>query len=154
MFMAGLILVFSTALFFFYIQAFCERVLRREFDRAYFRDIINAIQLEFPRLREALMASAPMDYPQVKVALKCDFATLSYLLKNSDRKRQSLPREDKTLILYFRFLMFCLPFRYAMRLGSREAVIKLTTILQYFANSIGEKVGGPQTLGMATGQLT
>ena len=135
-----LILVFSIALFFFYIQAFCERALKREFSHPYFQDIINAIQLEFPRLQDGFAANGSVDYLEVRSALKCDFITLSYLLENSDSTHQRFSWKERVLVLYFRFLLFCLPFRYTFKLHEREAVLKLTAILQYFANLTGEKV--------------
>jgi hypothetical protein len=144
-----LILVVSAGLFFFYIQTFCERALRREFDRAYFNDVLSAIQLEFPRLREALHTNAPIGYREVRLALKCDYATLSYVLKKSGSRERAVTRDDKALLLYFRFLLFCLPFRYTMKLGAKEATLKLTVLLQYFANSVGEKIGSPRMANMA-----
>jgi hypothetical protein len=135
-----LILVFSTALFFFYVQTLCERALRREFSQPYFQDIIKAVQLEFPHLRDSLAANASLDYSQIRLALKCDFITLSYLLKNSDRTRRHLSPAEKVLVLYFRLQLFCLPFRHALKLHERESVLRLTTILQHFANLTGEKV--------------
>ncbi|MCL5670994.1 MAG: hypothetical protein M1423_06840 [Acidobacteria bacterium] len=140
MIMPLIILVFSTALFFFYIQAICERALRREFSHPYFQDIINAIQLEFPSLRDDLAANVSLDHSEMHLALKCDFITLEYLLKNSDRTRRRFSRHEKVLMLYFRFLLFCLPIRHAFKLRERDAVLHLTTILQYFANLTGERL--------------
>ena len=140
MVMPYIILVFSTALFFFYIQAICEKALRREFSHPYFQDIIQAIQLEFPQLRENLAGNASLDYSETRLALKCDFTTLAYLLKNSDRRRRHLSRSEKVLIFYFRILLFCLPIRHAFKLHEREATLKLTTILQHFANLTGERL--------------
>lgn len=140
MVMPIVILVVSTALFFFYIQAFCEKALRREFSHPYFQEIIKAVQLEFPRLRANFAANGSLDYSQISVALKCDFITLSYLLKNGDRRRRRFSGREMALVLYFRLLFFCLPFRYAFKLREREAVLKLTTILQHFANLTGEKL--------------
>ena len=133
-------LVVSSALFFFYIQAFCEKVLRREFSRAYFQDVVQAIQLEYPSLLDATASKASLNYSDAHLALECDFVTLSYLLENGDRTRRPLPRREKVLLLYFRFLLFCLPFRHAFKLREKEAVSKLATILQYFANSAGESL--------------
>jgi len=135
-----LILVFSSALFFFYLQAVCERALRREFSRPFFEEIANAIRLEFPALCDASASSASMDFEDARLAFKCDFLTLSYLLKNAGPARRRLPRREKILLLYFRFLLFTLPIRHAFKLKEKEAVLKLATVLQYFANSVGEKL--------------
>lgn len=141
MIIASLILILSTALFFFYVQTFCEKVLRREFGQPYYQEVVRAIRLEFPHLREALALKASLDYPQVRLALKCDFSTLAYLLRNSDPRRHGLLWQEKVLAGYFRLLLFLLPFRYALGVGEKEAVLKLTSILQYFANLTGEKAG-------------
>jgi hypothetical protein len=135
-----LILVFSTALFFFYVQAFCERALRREFSHPYFQEMIQAMQLEFPRLRDAFASNASLDYADARLALKCDFTTLEYLLKRSGRTRGPFARREKILFLYFRFLLFCLPLRHALKLREKDAILKLAAILQYFANLTGERL--------------
>jgi hypothetical protein len=144
-----LILAVSSALFFFYMQAFCEKALRREFSRPYFQDIIQAIQLEYPGLRDSVASDASLDYSYARFTLRCDFITLEYMLNNNDPAHWHLPRREKILILYFRFLLFWLPIRHAFKLGEKEAVLRLATVLQYFANSLGEKLsaiplGNPQ----------
>ncbi len=143
------ILVLSTALFSFYIQTVCEKVLRREFSRAYFEDVLNAIDLEFPRVRQALSANEPMSYAQVRLALKCDFFTLRYLVKNGDPKRQRLSWQEKLLVGYFRVLLLSLPLRCAFHFREKESVMKLTAILHHFANLVGERVSPEASNGMA-----
>jgi len=143
------ILILSTAMFFFYIQTLCEKVLRREFSRAYFEDVLNAIDLEFPRVRQALSANAPMTCSQIRLALKCDFFTLKYLVKNGDSKRQHLSWQEWMLIGYFRALLLTLPLRYAFHFREKESVMKLTVILRHFANLVGERVSPDAANGMA-----
>jgi hypothetical protein len=140
MVMSFLILVFSAALFFFYAQAICERALQHEFSQPYFQKVIQAIQLEFPSLRDASASNSSLDHEHTRLALECDFLTLSYLLKNGDRTRHRLSRAEKALFLYFRFLMFSLPIRHALNLRESKSVLKLATILQYFANVVGENL--------------
>ena len=139
MFMSILVLVVSSALFFFYIQVSCETVLRREFSRAYFKDIIQAARLEYPQLCDSVNSKGAPDYAQMRRALKCDFFTLKYLLKNGGASRRNLTHGERLLGLYFRFLLFSLPVRRALKLQEREAVLRLASILQFFANSIGER---------------
>src|SRR5574340_112697 len=134
------ILIFSTALFIFYIQTICEKVLRREFSRAYFQDVLNALDLEFPRLRQALSAKVPMSYSQIQLALKCDYFTLTYLLKNGNPKQRRFSGQERLLLGYFRLLLLLLPVRYAFHLRERQAAMKLTLILHHFANLVGERV--------------
>ena len=140
MLMSILVLVVSTALVLFYIQTFCEKALKREFSHPYFKEIIQAIQMEYPRLRDSSVSKASYNYSDARLALKCDFMTLEYLLKNGDPTGRHLSRREWILTLYFRFLLLCLPIRHAFNLQEREAVSKLATILQFFANSVGEKL--------------
>ena len=51
--MSVLILIFSTALSFFYLQVTLQRILRLAFDREYFQTTVTANCLEFPALRKA-----------------------------------------------------------------------------------------------------
>lgn len=133
------ILVFSTALFTFYIQTLCEQVLGREFGRAYFQDVLNALDLEFPRLQQALMADAPMSYSQARLALQCDYFTLKYLVRNGSPEHRHFSWHERLLIAYFRLLLLLLPVRYAFHLREKQATVKLTVILRYFANLVGER---------------
>ena len=81
MFLAALILILSTALFFFYLQAVCQKILRRKFDQEYFQSIVNANRLEFLSVRKALEEfDAPVDYPRLRMMLKCDYLALTFLL--------------------------------------------------------------------------
>jgi len=140
MLMSILVLVVSTALFLFYLQTACEQALRREFSQSYFKEIIQAVRLEYPQLRDSVASDGLPNHAQMRLALKCDFFTLEYLLKNGDPSRRHLTRGERLLGLYFRFLFFSLPIRHALKLKERDAVLRLATILQYFANSVGEKL--------------
>lgn len=140
MLVSVLVLVFSCSLFLFFSQAICEKALKREFSHPYFKEIIQAIQLEYPRLRDSSDSEALYSYSDARLVLRCDFTALEYLLKNGGPSGGCLSRTERMLVLYFRFLFFCLPVRHAFKLQERKAVSKLTTILQFFANSLGEKL--------------
>jgi len=141
MFLAALILILSTALFFFYLQAVCQKILGRQFDKEYFQSIVNANRLEFPFVRKALEEfDVAVDYPRLRMMLKCDFLALTYLLKNAANVNQRYSHEERLLILYFRWVFFSLVTRHLLRLREKPAVLKLTAILQYFANVVGQRV--------------
>jgi len=141
MFVAALILIISTALFFFYFQATCQKILRRQFDREYFQAIVNANRLEFPSVRKALEEfDVPVDYPRLRMMLKCDFLALTYLLKNAANLQQRYSSEERLLIVYFRFVFLSMLTRHWLRLREKPAILKLTVILQYFANVLGQRV--------------
>jgi hypothetical protein len=141
MILAALVLILSTALFFFYFQVTCQKILRRQFDREYFQSIVNANRLEFPSLRKSLEEfGAPVDYPRLRMMLKCDFLALTYLLKNAANVNQRYSNEERLLILYFRWQFLSLAVRRLLKVGEKKAVLKLTSVLQYFANVVGQRV--------------
>jgi hypothetical protein len=141
MFMAALILVFSTGLFFFYLQAVCQKILSREFSQQFFQAIVNANRLEFPSIRRAIEdVGSPLEYPRLLLTLKCDFLALTYLLKNAANVNQRYSHEERLLIIYFKVVFAALVVRHWLRLGESSAALKLTVILEYFANVVGERV--------------
>jgi len=141
MILATIILILSTAMFFFYLQVTCQKILRRQFDREYFRSIVNTARLEFPSLRKSLEEfGAPVDYAWMRIMLKCDFLALTYLLKNAASVNHRFSREDRLLILYFRWLFLSLAVRHWLRFNEKPAILSLTSVLQYFANVVGQGV--------------
>src|SRR5690348_13337092 len=96
---ASLILIVSSALFLFYFQATCQKILRREFPQDYFHSIVNANRLEFPSVRKALEEyDGPVDYARFRMTLKCDYLALTYLLKNAANSKQRFTWEEQFLI--------------------------------------------------------
>ncbi len=141
MILSWLILALSMAMVFFYFQATCQRILRRQFDHEYFRSIAKVIRLEFPSLREALEQSgASLDHSRLPKALKCDFLALTHLLRNTADAKPGYSKEQRLLILYFRVQFLSLAVRRSLRVGERKAALRLTSILQYFANVVGERM--------------
>jgi len=138
---AVVILIVSTALFFFYFQVTCQKILGRQFDREYFQSIANANRLEFPSLRRSLEDfGAPVDYSRLRMMLRCDFLALTYLLKNAANVNQRYTYDEHLLILYFRWQFLSLAVRRLLRLGENTAILRLTAVLQYFANVVGQRV--------------
>ena len=141
MMLPALILIISTAMFFFYFQATCQKILRQQFDGEYFRSIATANGLEFPFLQRALEElGAPVDYPRLSTMLICDFLTLTYLLKNAANVTQRYSKKERLLFLYFRLQFVSLGLRHSLRLGEKQAILKLTSTLRYFANVVGQRV--------------
>jgi hypothetical protein len=139
--LAALILILSAALFFFFTQVTCQRILSRQFDREYFLAVVNANRLEFPAVRQMLEEfNAPVDYARLRMTLKCDFLALTYLLKNAVNVDQRYSREERLLMLYFRLVLASLVTRHWLRVREKSAILKLTAILQYFANVVGQRV--------------
>ena len=145
MFLAVLILTLSIAMFFFYLQAICLRILRQEFARNYFLPIVNANRLEFPSVRKAVEEfDTPIDYARFSMMLKCDFLALSYLLKNAANASHRYTPQDRLLILYFHLTSFILRVRHLLRLDETGPILRLTSILQFFGNVVGLRVTSTQ----------
>ena len=141
MFMATLILIVSVALFFFYVQVTCQRILRRRFDKEYYQVIVSANRLEFLSVRQALGEfDSSADYARVRMTLKCDYLALTYLLKNAANLKQRYSRDEQLMTLYFRAALFSLLVRHALKLKEEPAILRLTAVLQYFANVVGQRV--------------
>ena len=129
------------AIFFFYFQVTCQKILRRQFDREYFQSIANVIRLEFPTLRKSLEGfGAPVDYSRLPKMLKSDFLALTYLLKNTANVNQRYSNQERLLILYFRWQLLSLAVRRLLKVGEKKATLRLTSVLQYFANVVGQHV--------------
>jgi len=151
MIVASLILILSTAMFFFYFQATCQRILRRQFDLEYFKSIANANRLEFPSLRNTLESGAPIEYTRLRGALRCDFLALTYLLRNVENPKGRYSNAERLLILYFYAQSLSLAVRRLLRLSDIKVTVRLTSVLQYFANVVGRRVGAVK-LGGSTAE--
>ena len=141
MVLAIMILILSSALLGVYLQGACQRILRREFGHEFFHSVVNANRLEFPFVRKALEEfELPVDYERFRMQLKCDFLALTYLLKNAGNARRRFSKEERLLTTYFRAVFLALIISHRLGLNERAIVLKLTSILEYFANVLGERV--------------
>jgi hypothetical protein len=136
-----IVLIISVALFIFYLQQTCERILRREFHHEFFHAVVNANRLEFPFLRKVLEGfDVPVDYPRFRILLYCDFLILTYLLKNVCNPRRRLSNDERLLWIYFRSLFLMFIMAHKLRFNERVVILELTAILEYFANVVGERL--------------
>ena len=135
------ILTVLTGLLYFWFQADCNKVLERPFGRNYFQPIVTVHRFEFLLIRSASGDFArPTEFFRLTAALKCDFWGLTYLLKHTANFNQSYTWEERRLILYFRVLLALLTARRWLRWREELVLVRLTSILLYFANVIGERV--------------
>jgi hypothetical protein len=129
------------AMFLFYYQVTCQKILRRQFDRQYFQSIADMIRLEFPSLRKSLEESgASVDYPRLRTMLNCDFLALAHLLKNAANVNRRYSNEERLLILYFRWQLLSLAVRRLLKVDEKRQILRMTSVLKYFANVIGQRV--------------
>ena len=147
MFQAIVILILSVALCVFYMGTVCEAMLRRRFDQQFYHSVVEANGLQFPFVRKAVEDSGvPMDYERFCMQLKGDFVAVTHLLARNAR-RPSRPRwvylaerQLWLLTMYFRAVFLVLVLDHTLRLNERAAFLKLTKILEYFANVLGERL--------------
>ena len=148
MILAWLILALSLAMVFFYFQATCLKILRRQFDQECFQSIAKVIRLEFPSLRKSLEEfGVPVDYRRLRRTLKSDFFALIYLVKNVAHVNQRFSNEERLLLLYFRWQLLSLAVRRLLKAGETKTILRLTSVLEYFANVVGQRMN---TAGLET----
>lgn len=142
MILAALVLVTSAALFMFYLQALCERIVRREFKHPYYKLIANTNGLEFPTVCAVLEGNGHgVKYEQMRLALVCDYKALTYLLHKVEAPAPSGSSfEERLLLIYCRLLFFTMSLRHSFGLQVKPAALKLAVTLQYFANVVGHRV--------------
>jgi hypothetical protein len=147
---ATLILVISAGLALFYLQVTCEAVLAHEFKQSYFESVVRANQLEFASLRRLVAENGvPGDRASLFSALQGDFLVLSYLLKQSGERKRRYTSLERVLMAYFRVLLVSLRLRHAFNLQEKPAVLKLTSLLQYFANVVGRQTNEAAAVAVA-----
>ncbi len=140
MFSSLLIFVVSTALMLFYLQATCEKILRRRFAETRCAEIMHAYRLEFASLKEALERPGGPEWAKMESALQGDFLSLVCLLRNACNTSRRMTKDERLLMTYFRLTFFCLRVRHAFRLSESSSVQKLTSILQYFSNVLAVRM--------------
>jgi EAL domain-containing protein (putative c-di-GMP-specific phosphodiesterase class I) len=141
MLMPAMILIVFTCLLCFWFQADCRRILARPFAREYFQPIVTVHRFEFLLVRNTSGNFAqPTEFSRITAALRCDFLGLTYLLKHTANFNQSYSSEELRLMLYFRVLLVLLTARHWLRWREESVLVRLTSILLYLANVIGERV--------------
>ena len=105
-------------------------------------------------MRKALEEfDVPVDYRHVRMQFKTDFLALTYLLRNVRDAKVFFAKERlkeelfvRELRWYFRAVFLVLWIKHRMGPSERAAVLKLTSILEYFANVLGEHVDTIRTI--------
>ena len=83
---------------------------------------------------------APVQYPGLLMALRCDFRALTYLTKNAANAKQRYTYEERILIVYFKLVFVSLVTCHWLRLREKPVALMLTAVLEYFANVVGERM--------------
>jgi len=138
--MSVVILIFCAALLFFYLQAACERIIQRPFEEPLTRPIVESNKLSFLYVRQALEpCAAPVDCARFRLQLNGDFAALTGLLRSAGAQRRRLSGAERTGVIYFRLLSGLLAFFHLFGMEGRSLLLKMTSVLEFFANLLGER---------------
>ena len=147
---SALILVFSAALLLFYLQAACERIIGRPFEEPLAHPVIEGNKLTFLQIRRALQTpDATIDCARFQIQLESEFADLIRLLRCAGTGRRRLSGDERTGAIYFRMLSALLSIGRLFALQGRPLILKMTSVLEFFANLLGER-----TRRVRFGQLT
>ncbi len=151
MVMAGVILIISAALFMFYLQTVCEKVLKHEFAHSYAGFLVHTASLEFLAVRNKLAATeGDFDFARMTTALECDYQVEISLLQQFKSDGLDHKIENWLLRCYFRALSFSMGPCRALGFSGKSTLLKLTDILQYFSNTIGQQMSLARAAALAT----
>lgn len=141
MFFSAIVLVVSTALGLFYLQAICQKTLRREFAQPYFQAIVNAHRLQFDAVLKGLAAAGEAQQSaSVYTRLKVDFVVLNCLMKQTSGTAPRFSFGQRLLRASFHVGLAALAVRQAFGLESARTAQSLATVLRYFSNVVGERL--------------
>ena len=110
MFIAALILILMTGLLFLYLEATCQKILRRQFGESFWQAIVDANRLESPSVRKALEElGLPVEYPP-----------LTDPVKNAANVNQRYTFKERLLLLYLKMAFASLVVRHWLGFGKRR----------------------------------
>lgn len=149
MFLASLVMLLSAGFLLFYLQATCQGIVRREFEHGYFEAVVRANRLEFLTARNRVESpDGAWKYGDLRKGLDSDFKSLKFLLKYANNANLHYRPEERLLMAYFRLMSLSLKLRHNLKLHEKPAVLNLTSILQYFANVVGQRMSELRFAGL------
>lgn len=143
-FVSVFILVSSLVLLFLWVKSVTRSILGTPFQQDYSREVAEANRLEFFNIRQALGGELDQsgDFRDALSALERDYEALSYLLRNAATLHVGrYTRAERLLILDFHLLGVWA--RFSRLLGFpawRSSLLRMTTILEYFGNVVGQRL--------------
>lgn len=143
-FVSVFILISSLALLFLWARSVTRSILETPFQQDYSREVAEANRLEFLNVRQALGGELDQssDFRDALSALERDYEALSYLLRNAATLHVGrYTRAERLLIFDFHLLRVWA--RFSRLLGFqawRSSLRRMTTILEYFGNVVGQRL--------------
>ena len=143
MFVSILIIVISLMLFLYWFRYMCVMILSAKHSRDYAVQIAQANQLSFLDARDRLMGEPnSASLGSLHRSLDRDYRLLIYLLRHAaNYQLRSQAIEHRVLMIdYYLMKAWFYLVRKVSRSQARSALLEMTAILNYLANSMGERV--------------
>lgn len=142
MFVSIFIILISAMLFIYWFRYTCLLILSARSNKNYAAEVAQANGLHFLESREALMRSAPADLPVISKSLDRDFKLITYLARHVGS--YAMPADEmERLVLIADFWILKACYAITRRIHpaqARRALLEMTSIVNHFANSTGERV--------------
>ncbi len=110
MFIAALILILSTVLFFFFLEKHCQEILQRQSAQAFWQAIADANMLESPSVRKALE----------ELGVPVEYWPLTDLITNAGNVNRRYTFKERLLFLYLRLVFTSAVARHWLGFGKRR----------------------------------
>lgn len=148
MFIAIMILISSSALWMFYVQALSETILRRRLKQQFYHVVVESNRLQFPFVRKAVEDfGMPVEYERCRKQLMDELVALNHLVALNANEVSATERLCVwELTIYFRAVFLVLVIAHTLRLSERAAFLRLTKMLEHFANVLGEPLDTIRTI--------
>ena len=142
-----IILVASAVLFVYWFRYTCLLILSTRTARDYSRAVVEANCLSFPALRRQLdqMTDRVEAMDQVRASLDRDYMLVTYLLEHAaDCRPEGHGFEEWMLRLNYRIMRiaYCAARRMSGE-AARRVLLEMTSVINYLANAMGERMHAP-----------
>jgi hypothetical protein len=142
-----LIILVSTALLAYWFRYTCVLILRTRTVKDYAADMATANDLRFHEIQGRLVREAPAaDLPALQKSLESDYRLLTYLVEHTaGLEVGGLTLEQRMLMIDFKAMrLVCALSRWVGIDYARGALEAMSSILNYLANAMGERIESTQ----------
>jgi hypothetical protein len=137
------IIAISLTLFVYWFRYTCLLILSARTTKDYAPHVASANQLRFLEIREKLLSSpTPEDLDTLNASLQRDYQLLTYLMKYAaGRQRSAHGLENRILMIDYHIMIFWYAIvRRVSSTQARQALLEMSSIVQYLANAMGERL--------------
>jgi hypothetical protein len=138
-----LIILVSAALLAYWFRYTCVLILRTRTGKDRAAEMATANGLRFHQIQGQLVREAPLaDLPALQAALESDYRLLTYLVAHTaGLEVGGLTLEQRMLMLDFKAMrLVCALSRWVGIGRARAALEEMSSILNYLANAMGERI--------------